>query len=218
MYSFLPWKCHMKWCADEVLRVCPFVSSRPNPWPSQSSHHSPIRLWSKILADSLGQSEAEPTTSFFFSLGQALWLAGSGPLPVKVPNPNHRISREVPWTYHFLTPRRVNWRVKNKAGSQPGIFIPSTNVYRALTVCQAHYVLDVGNEKGVGGKSWHYDSAALWFQKSVWTSVTHDTLWNRKFRMYTVDLVISLPDIWSSKTLAWVQRELCVRLTLKHYF
>ena len=155
---------------------------------------------------------------FFFSLGQALWLAGSGPLPVKVPNPNHRISREVPWTYHFLTPRRVNWRVKNKAGSQPGIFIPSTNVYRALTVCQAHYVLDVGNEKGVGGKSWHYDSAALWFQKSVWTSVTHDTLWNRKFRMYTVDLVISLPDIWSSKTLAWVQRELCVRLTLKHYF
>ena len=31
--------------------------------------------------------------------------------------------------------------------------------------------------------------------------------------MYTIDLATSLPDIWSSKTLAWVQRELCVRWT-----
>ena len=156
---------------------------------------------------------------FFFKVLAKLWgLQDLDHCQWKCLNPNHWTSREVPWTYHFLTPRQVNWSVKNKARSQPGIFIPSTNVYRALTVCQAHYMLDIGNEKGVGGKSWHYDSAALWFQKSVWTSVTHDTLWNRKFRMYTIDLATSLPDIWSSKTLAWVQRELCVRWTQKHYF
>ena len=47
MCSFLSWKCQMEWCADKWLRVCPSVSFRPNPWPSQSSHHSPIRLWSR---------------------------------------------------------------------------------------------------------------------------------------------------------------------------
>lgn len=47
MCSFLSWKCQMEWCADEWLRVCPSVSFRPKPWPSQSSHHSPIRLWSR---------------------------------------------------------------------------------------------------------------------------------------------------------------------------